>query len=227
MIIILHGADISNSRRELQKILQDSVDEKIYLDGKKADIPDIVLACETSPVIAENRIIIIENFFQRKESADKKKIRSYLFEIKFSGKIIFWENKEIDRVKIKALPKNTGIYKYEYDASLFKFLDSLGLQSKIQILKQFHTLLKNNDSQLIFSMLIRQFRFMLSVIDEKTNTAGIPDWQYYKFKKQSSYFSPEKLNKLYRQLLGIDYNIKSGGTPESLEELLDIFLVNL
>ncbi|OGG32351.1 hypothetical protein A3I51_03055 [Candidatus Gottesmanbacteria bacterium RIFCSPLOWO2_02_FULL_38_8] len=227
MKILIHGVDNAKSRLKLREILEDKIQEKIFLEGKKVSFQEAVLACETSSLIAEDKIIVLENFFQRKESREKSAILAYLFNSSFSFKVIFWEDKELDKRKIKNLSPNLQIYHFDYPGTLFKFLDGLGIQSSASILNQFHLLLKNNDSQLIFSFIVRQFRFLLMIYEEKNNSLAIPDWQFFKLKRQAQNFNLDKLINLYRQLLQIDYRVKTGQTPLQLDQLLDFFLVNI
>ncbi|OGG03399.1 hypothetical protein A2W14_07530 [Candidatus Gottesmanbacteria bacterium RBG_16_37_8] len=212
---------------KLRQILETSKEEKIYLDGRKISFNELLLACESNSIVAVGKIIILENFFQAKESKDKIKILDYLINPKLPISLIFWENKEIDKKKIGLLPAKTEIHKFDFEGYIFKFLDGLGSQPSSQILNHFHSLLKSSEPELIFGLIIRQFRYMIASNAEQKNILGIPDWQFFKFKRQAKNFDYHKLIFLYRQLLQLDYKIKTGQSPQRLDQLLDIFLVNL
>ena len=119
------------------------------------------------------------------------------------------------------------IEKFDFPENLFKFLENIGSKPVSELLPQFHVLLKTNEPELIFTMIVRQFRFLLMVKEEEGNVIGLPDWQYYKYKSQSRFFTFQELVSLYRKLLDIDHRTKTGKTPLKKDQLLDIFLSNL
>ena len=224
MLIIIHGEDLAKSRQKLKEVEAEKKQELLYLDGKKLALPDLILATQAPSLITMEKSIVIENFFQRKIGKEKTEIQNYIFTLETGNRILLWENKTIDKAKLSKLPKGSLEYKFDYPANLFKFLDTLGVLPKNELLSTFHMLLKNNDSELIFTMIVRQFRFLIMVKEEEKNSLGIPDWQYFKFKSQAKYFEMQKLIYLYRQLLQMDYKLKSGQTPFRKDQLLDIFL---
>lgn len=227
MIVIIHGENSASSRLKLRELASQENTELIILDGKKLTLPDLVLAGESGSLFDSKKIIVLENFFQRKIGSEKTVITQYLFKSDLPFSVIFWENREIEKIKIAKFPKNIRYYKFDLPGNLFKFLDSLGTTPNKQNLSAFHDLLKSNDPELIFTMLVRQVRFLIMVKEENLNTLGIPDWQYYKFRSQSRFFTMEELIALYRLLLQMDYKLKSGITPFKKDQLLDIFLANL
>lgn len=227
MISVIHGQDQAKSRLKLREFITGSEQEIIYLDGKKINLPDLIMATETTPIIADKKLIVVENFFQGKAGKDKLDIRDYIFKDGFNHDIIFWENREIDKFKIKTFPKNLKILLFDFPAGLFKFLDSLGTGSIKTNYADFHSLLKGSDPELLFMMIVRQFRLLIMVREETENNLEMPEWQFFKLKVQASTFKMDELIVIYRQLLLIDYKIKSGKTPYKKEQLLDIFFTNL
>ncbi len=92
----------------------------------------------------------------------------------------------------------------------------------------FHDLAKTEPVEVIFVMIVRQLRYLLLTKDKiASQKSGLPPWQVARFERQANYFREEDLIASYRKLLDIDYKIKSGRTPFNLQQLLDIFLVNL
>ena len=95
-------------------------------------------------------------------------------------------------------------------------------------LRESLTQLLGQDVNFIFAMIIRQWHNLLLVLNLKEDSAtGLTSWQISKFKRQASAFTSARLLNSYRKLIAIDYQIKSGLTPFSQKELLDIFLINL
>jgi len=227
MIYLIHGADSAKSRLKLKEITGSAKKELIYLDGKKMILSDLIVACESLSLFSLEKTVVIENFFQRKLSREKTDCQKYVFNTELDPDVIFWENTEIEKIKLSRLPKNITVYKFDYPANLFKFLDSLGFASSRELLQKFQILNKVNDPELIFTMLVRQLRYLIIVRDDDKNTGSLPPWQYFKFKSQSRIFTQEKLISLYRKLLQLDFQMKSGMTSYGKKELLDIYLVNI
>ena len=76
-------------------------------------------------------------------------------------------------------------------------------------------------------MILRQWRLLLMVKDQEAAVEGLASWQAGKLKYQGRAFTMDTLINSYRQLLAIDYKIKTGQTPYSLRQLLDFFLLNI
>ena len=93
----------------------------------------------------------------------------------------------------------------------------------------FHVCLKTTEPEIMFSMIVRQFRIMLALslnssIDEIKRLAP---WQKSKILSQATSFGNKKLTKNLKKLYEIDKNQKTGKTSLSLEKNIDIFLLEI
>jgi DNA polymerase III delta subunit len=79
---------------------------------------------------------------------------------------------------------------------------------------------KTEVPEIIFAMIVRQFRLMLNPLD-------LAPWQLARIKSQASHFSPQKLKQIYKDLLRLDYEQKSGLAPLDLKGSLELFLLAL
>ncbi|OGH11473.1 MAG: hypothetical protein A3B38_01525 [Candidatus Levybacteria bacterium RIFCSPLOWO2_01_FULL_36_13] len=226
MITIVHGNDTASSRKFY---IEDKAGSSSHVLIDKINYDFIFQSIEGNSLFEESKNIYIENFFSntKSNSNEFKKIVDYLNSIK-KNNIFFWEGKELSKTQ-QSVFKNVLIKTFSYPSTLFQFLDSLGPQSK-RSLSLFKELERSMETELIFYMLIRQFRLLLSVqesshlIDEAKR---LQTWQRSKLQKQSSYFGKEKLQEIYKKLYKIDYQTKFGLTPFNLSSSIDIFLVNL
>ena len=92
----------------------------------------------------------------------------------------------------------------------------------------FHQLLQQQEINFIFAMIVRQWHFLTLVISSKGgDNLNIPSWQASKYSHQTRFLGKDKILLSYRHLIAIDYKIKTGQTPFTLTEMLDIFLLNL
>ena len=85
-------------------------------------------------------------------------------------------------------------------------------------------------AELVFFMINRQFRIMLSLtgganqIDEVKRMAP---WQLSKFKNQVALFGNDQLLELYNKLFEIEIGQKTGKAFYSMEKSIDFFLLGL
>lgn len=229
MIILIHGEDLVASRKKLEEEkTRFSVKEIISLDGKKVTLSDLVLACETKSLFSEKKIILVENLLLGGITKGKLELLSYLGKTDLFYPVIIWENKEIEKRSVRKYFIHAKEILCQPPLLLFRFLDSIGLQLPNQLLPLFHAALAQREAELIYTLLLRKFRQLIIACDlGRKGLVELNPWQVDKLLRQSRYFAAEKLISSYRQLLSFDYKIKTGQTPYSLSQLLDIFLTTL
>lgn len=202
--------------------------EVIYLDGGKLELNNLILTAEASSMLFSQKLVVIEGLFSRLRSKSKDEIIAYLNGAKLIPDIILYESKKIDKQTIKKNFPKAEEYSHSYPVNLFKFLDSLGVERGAAVVQSFHNLLKISEVELVFAMIMRLWRNLIIISDKKKlEPAGLTGWQIGKLRRQSGSFTQAGLISNYRQLLSIDYRIKSSLTPYTLIQLLDIFLINL
>lgn len=229
MKLLIHGDDTASSRSLLyDKLHKYGSSEKITFDGNKINITDIVTAADSRSLYSESKIIIIENFFSRTLTAEKKLILEYISTGVSQHPVIFWEDKEIDKAELSKYFKREEIISCQPPMLLFKFLDAFGTASTQTVMALYKNLLKEREALFILTMLFRQIRIL--IIAKDSGMAGLGElspWQAQKFYDQSRHFNLTELITKYRALLLLEYNFKSGKSPYTFEELLDIYLVNI
>ncbi|MCJ7741015.1 hypothetical protein MUP32_06935 [Candidatus Microgenomates bacterium] len=228
MIILIHGDDTVTSRNKLKEE-NDKVPESeiVHFEGSKLQLSDLVNSLEASSLFAEKKLVIVENFLSGGMNKSKQQIFEYLSGQIFLHDLIFWEGKRIEKATIKKYFSKAKEISCLLPSLLFKFLDLLGIERPESLLLLFHNLLKQTEAELVYAMILRQWRNLIVVKDNPTLLPGFAPWQIGKLKSQSRGLSLEEYILSYRKLLAIDYQIKSGQTPYRLEQLLDIFLANL
>ena len=228
MVTLIHGDDNENSRKKLNELLNQSKDSEIVrLNGGKITLTDIIVACESTPLIGEKRTLVIENLLSGKISSLKEEILNYLKNSSLTLSLLIWEKKTVTKTVIKKYFPETKEYLFQIPQLLFKFLDQLGSTDSANQIRSFHNLLPNQEASFIYAMMLRQIRNL--IIAKDLGTKGFPQtsgWQAQKLISQARKYSLNDLISLYRQLLSIDYKIKSGITPLKLEQLIDIYLAS-
>lgn len=229
MIIIAHGNDITSSRNfyitERQKIVDPQV-----LEGEKLEYNLFFQTFEGDTLFSSTKNVFIENFFSSKKSNSEevKKIVEYINKSKDLS-IFFWEPKELTKAQ-SALIKNALVKQFSYPQVLFTFLDSIK-PSNQSLISLFKDLQKTMETELVFYMMVRQFRLLLGLFENSETKIDevkrLAPWQMGKLQKQAKYFEKEKLLNAYKKLYKIDYETKYGLSAMNLESRIDIFLINL
>ena len=172
---------------------------------------------------------LIENFFSKNKSTaiETKKVVDYINKNKDLS-VIFWEPTELSK-PAQALLKNATIKVFSYPQILFIFLDNLKPNNSESLIKLFHELKQNMEPELIFFMLVRQFRLMLGIdgIDKIDEVKRMAPWQLGKMQKQAKMFGEENLKNIHGKLFEMDLALKTGKIPYSLERSIDFFLADL
>lgn len=127
-------------------------------------------------------------------------------------------------------------------ADVFKLVDAIGIKDESAAMKELRRLLEQQLPSSIFNMVIRQFRFLILTREILDNGGGgsevseqlrflqprhksrypLPDWMARKFIAQAKRFSLHELERIYRRLLVMDEEIKTGRTTTGLA--LDLFI---
>ncbi len=119
-------------------------------------------------------------------------------------------------------------------ATVFEMVDAAAAGDAVAALRALHRLLEEQDANALFGMLVRQFRLVLlarEVLDEGgnvpqvENALGVHAFVAEKVTHQARRFSRAALTTIYRRLLEIDREAKSGGME--LELSLDTLIAEL
>ncbi len=229
MITIIHGNDIESSRN-FYFAEKNKLQNPVFISGDGITFDQIFQTAENKTFFEEKIVILIENFFSKNKTnnAEFKKIISYLDSNKTID-VIFWEDDEISKTSLNPF-KNATVKVFSYPQGLFTFLDNIKPRNGQNLIKLFHQLLKTMAPELVFFMITRQLRIMLSLgngemqIDEVKRLAP---WQLSKFRSQAAAFGKAKLLATYNQLFEIEINQKTGKVPYSMEKSIDFFLLCL
>jgi hypothetical protein len=230
MITIIHGDDIVSSRNYYISQRQKS-QNPVILAGDNLALSDLMQSLEGGSLFNEEKDIFIENFFSSKKTNPSfKEIIAYVDKQDRGANMFFWENSELSKTEL-AVFKKTAAKLFKIPKNLFGFLDNIR-PGNIDSVKQFHELLSQTAEELIFFMIIRQFRLLLAVSDLEVKNPidelkRLAPWQMGKFKAQAKLFGIDKLIATYQKLSEIDLNSKSGKLATTLTQAIDFLLVDL
>lgn len=227
MLIILHGDDTVASRNKLNELLAQARDRDIIrLDGSRMTLEDVVTACETTSLIAENKCIVIERLFSAPLKR-RQEILTYLFSPGIEYSVILWEGKTLEKTQVAKFPKETRILPFTVPQSVFKFVEGVGRVSPGESLRMLHELVKTQDATFLYAMLLRQLRMRILAKDMGAAAFSGSVWMAKKYEGEARAFSLPALIAMYRGLVAIDYKVKTGATPLPLLSQIDIWLLSL
>lgn len=229
MITILHGDDIVSSRNYLVS-LREKAQNPLDFRGDKLTLSDLVQAIKGFGLFSNEKDIFIENFLiQKKSNPQFKEIVEFVAKNSKDSNIVFWENKEISK-SIALTFKDATVKLYKLPQNLFSFLDNIKHNNKENV-KFFHNTISQMSEELVFYMIVRQFRLMLALLlnqkDPIDELKRIAPWQKGKLERQAAGFGMEKLKTIYGKLYEIDYKQKYGLTTAPLARNIDFFLMEI
>jgi len=229
MIVILHGDDIVSSRNHLIS-LRGKTKNPLDFRGDKLTLSDLVQVIEGSSLFFIEKNIFIENFLaQKKTNQQFKEIVEYITKNSKDVNIVFWENHEISKSAALTF-KEATVKLYRLPQNLFLFLDNLKHNSKENV-KFFRNTISQMSEELVFYMMIRQFRIMLALLlkqqDSIDELKRLAPWQRGKLERQAAGFGIEKLKSIFNKLYEIDYKQKYGLTTAPLARNIDFFLMEI
>ncbi|MCL4389850.1 MAG: hypothetical protein M1484_04610 [Patescibacteria group bacterium] len=198
MITVLHGEDITASRKELNR-LREEFDGEVLINPT-----ELAQALEGGSLFAQKKLIILENPKEVPET---------------QSDLIIWFDRKLTAAQAAKF-KNAKTLEFKLNQLVFKFVESLRPANQKEMLTLFSQYLDQEVPEIAFSMIVRQFRLML-------NPVGLAAWQEGKIKTQAAKFGPARLKSLYKKLLEIDFAVKTGQFPGSLRLALELFLLAL
>ncbi len=228
MITIIHGDDNAKSRKFfIDKKGKSSIP---VMNGEKISLVDIKQLNSTGGLFEKPEPIFIENLISSSKAGKRlDEISDYLKINSKELEIYLWERKELTKKQTGIFGASVILETFKIPKNTFGFLDSLTPGNGKRNIELFHNALLGSSDELLFFMLVRQFRLLLAVssnsdIDEMKRLVL---WQKTKLLSQAKLFSKDKLLKIYNELYKIDYAQKTGGLLLPLSETIDFFLLGL
>lgn len=235
MIIILHGDHQVESRNRLIELKSTATDagvEILSVDGGPAELNTLIQSLESTSLFSEKRLVIIENLLSGlRAGAKRNEIIGYLVKGAFDSDLILWEKGSVGRQIITLKKqKHVRVEEFKMPSAIFSFVDTMRPHNAPELLSSFHTVLEHNVvPEIVFSMIIRQFRLMIAVHTGAsiTETERLAPWQRSNIDRQLREYSPAQLKQHYKELLVTDFQLKTGKSPLNLTQRIEQFIIGL
>lgn len=206
MMIVLHGPATKASRIKLQELRNKYHPDNVMVFEEGEDMQAILTSLQSMSLFEGERLVIVEN--------PPDDLQPLILDSN-SLMLILWFDHEID---VKKWPGFESIFFPESkEISVFPFLDCLVMQDK-KVFLELEKLKKGGFD--IYYLLTMVFYLLRSLTNIPKNA---PDFVRKKLIKQKAGFSMGKITNLYKELLEIDFKIKSGLLEKDQAEFLLLF----
>lgn len=225
MITIIHGDDVIASRNFL---FEQKDKNSLTFDAESLDISELKQEVAGSGLFGPSIKIFIENLFTRKGSKNLSGIISVLND-KTEADVYIWSDKILSAKVLLDFPKHT-IQLFKIPQNIWSFLDGIRPGRPGNVLS-FRQALSNTEPEIVFAMVIRQFRLMLGLIESSGSSIDevkrLAPWQRSKLLRQALMFEIDKLKQIYKKLYKIEKAVKTGKSPLTLPQNIDILLLEI
>ena len=232
MLTIVHGSDTAQSRKYFLDEKQKHEDA-VLLDAEKVTLTDLAQLFEGGSLFSEAKILFVEQFItKRKKSGDFTDIVAYFEKQAPEHMIVLWEGKDLDIGSLKTF-KQPVIKAFKLPQTLFQLLDAIAPGNGKALVKLFHQTIQTTETEMVFFMLVRQFRILLALQTQPSTDNPIDElkrmapWQKSKLQKQVQLFTSEHLLSLYRKLFHTEVAQKTGFLNAPLSTTIDFFLLEV
>ena len=208
-LLLLHGPAINNSRKRLVEIKQKFDASSVVVFEEGADLQTILGILLTPALFSDQQLVILEN--PPEDFANFSLFPSPIT-------LILWFDHEVSKKPVMEwVRENKGQILYfpeSKEVSVFPFLDLLAVKDKKAFL-ELEKLKKGGFDVHYFLTMV--FYLLRSLVVTPPNA---PEFVRKKLAKQRAGFSRERIIDLYKDLLEIDFKIKSGLLEKDQAEFL-------
>lgn len=218
-IIVLHGEDTVKSYERLKRFIEAARErswEVANLDESETAFEENL----SSPsLFGADRFFILRDIRKlgKKEIGWLAKKSAGL-----SGTLIIYHEGEISRTFLKSLPKETKTEEFKLPKLIWDFLEHIYPGNSVTLIKEFHTVIKREAPEFVFTLIARQFK-NLYYIKSASKELPFQEWQIARLKRQAGKFTPEQLRELIGTLAEIDIKVKT--SKADLVSSLDLMIV--
>lgn len=203
---LLHGPAKEASRKKLIELKQKFDTNSVVVFEEGSDLQLMLGTLSTSSLFSDERLIILEN--------PPEDFSNYTLNLASRSEpipltLIFWFDHLLSEKKpilefVKRLKGEILFFPEAKEVSIFPFLDYLANNDKKAFLELDKLKKAGFDTQYFITMVFYLLRNLL------ITPKNAPQFVKNKLEKQRKNFSKEKITSLYRDILEIDFKIKSG-----------------
>lgn len=199
-VVLLHGPAKVASRKKLIELKQKFDPNNVVVFENGASIQDISASIATLPMFSDERLIILENIDE-----------NIIFDlplITYHSSLIFWfDHAVVKKAILEFIRKNNGqvlFFEGEREISVFPFLDLLADGNKKAFL-EIKKLKERNFDIFYFNTMV--FYLLRNLVNTPKNA---PAFVLQKLERQRKNFNLQRITRLYKEVLELDFKLKNG-----------------
>lgn len=216
-LLLLHGAAKAASRKKLTELKAKFNQNNVLVFEEGSEMENILGSISTPSLFSDEQLIILENPAED-FTFDSLPCRQAGLTLHDSLTLTFWFDHEVgDKKPVMEYVKKNGqvlFFPEGKEVSIFPFLDFLGNKDKRAFLEIENLKKAGFDTQYFITMIFYLLRNL--AITPKNAPQFVRD----KLQRQRKNFDLEKIKNLYKEILEIDFKIKSGLLEKSQAEFL-------
>lgn len=216
MIRLIHGGNTLASFRALQEILGRFDELSVTrLPGGDLDIKTLRESLET-PSFTGARLVVVEDLSRNRSQTTLAEVKKYLGSAPDGSELVFYERKTLPpESPILGFTKEVKSFPEPPSVNIFEWADRVGERKLGPALSGWDRLIQaGEEPEYVFLMLVRQFRLILQL--KLGGRIKAPDFVRGKISNQAKLWSERELRQVYRRLLEIDWENKTGLAPLEL-----------
>ncbi len=229
MLTLIHGDNLEVSRAALLRLRAEAKNKEIRtLDGRTLDSASLTQALGSLSLFGQNVVVVIENLFSKlgKKTKTIEALAAILTRESKETEVVLWEDQELSKTALTSLGTKIKVWLFKTPVVIFQFLDNLRPANTKNMLTLYRQVLSDNAPEVVFLLLVRRVRQLLMLSDSVV-PPGLQNWQVARLTRQAKLFTMNKLVLMSKKLLEMEYSLKNGSSPFSLEQLLEQFVLNL
>jgi len=224
MITLVHGQDNVSSRKFF---LSQKDKDSITFDAESLSVIELSQSLAGGGLFENPKKIFIENLFTRKGNKNLVPVSDVL-KLNEKSEVYLYADKDVGVRSLSNFPKFTN-ENFKIPQNIWSFLDGIRPGNPRNV-SAFHNALEGSEPEIVFAMIIRQFRLLIGISSNGNNIEEVKklaDWQMKKLKNQASLFGMTKLKEIYKKLYKIEKSAKTGSSNLSLTQNIDILLIEI
>lgn len=210
-LLLLHGPALSSSRTKLLNIKKEFDPQDVVIYDGEYDLGQVKVNLMTPSLFSDQRLIILEN-----------PPEDFVFDLPltpFPLSLILWFDHEVSEKKpiMEWMKKEKGeifFFPEVKEVSVFPFLDCLAYGDKKAFLELDKLKKANFDIQYCITMIFYLLRSLA------VTPKNAPSFVKQKLERQRKRFDIDKIKNLYKEVIEIDFKIKSGLLEKDHAEFL-------
>ncbi len=224
MITIIHGDNTVLSRQQLTRHIEGRTRQGKTVKsiaGADISLPSLTSALQSTSLFGDEQAVVLERLFKMRS----KNVRDQVVQILVTHQeteVILWDDHIISATNLKLISAaKPSVELFKTSPIVFQTMDMFGNpHESSRMIKQLHRSYDQDTTEFVFSMLARQVRLLISVVEG--DTGSMKPYTLQKVSQQAKHFTLEKLLKIHHQLLVIDLNQKQSLSLLTLEQQLDM-----